>query len=996
MVALAITTILFLAALAMMAVDQKVYNREDATLEAAREGRHALETLEADLLMAGYQTDVRTVADLGPDGTANTDDDLLGQPEIVLAAPWEIVFNADIDPEVAALRDGASGDSLPSGYAPVTFFTGAETIRYTLDSNGDGSVTAADRGDEAEEAAVDNNGLFLLRREIYGSNSGTNTVDSGPVALVRGPSTYPSGARPTPMFLYWGHFDSDAALDLWGDDGSGGGTAGNGVLESGELAALGPVTVEDADGDATLDSGEDRNGNGSLERTITELIHRVDIHVTAETSYPDMDWEDPDRSASGSPFRYRVVTLNTQIEPRNLELPGGACGDEPDPTDNATVVNACSHALADGKVRVTWDLSADDTANEQDIERYLIFRTNVNSIFGPTPFTEVNAGTGTWDDDWMEARTWPPRQYWYRVRAMDCTPHMSLGDPTAGPYPADVGPMYPPHFTVNDVPGDDGTNLDVLWEKSPDDPTNTTGYGGDLKDYHVYRSTLSDYRCQAPVNNSAVTATGAATYSFQDNATNSTSGLTYGELYYYWLRSRDGSDNMSPYSPRSCARSYKGPTFPVDQRIRVADYGSSDHPVEVWFSPNDANTSAGYDPYQLTYRIYRAPDLTGDGQPDSVVDHPLGYTTDDRAADLPWSGTLWTLGDAVGCGFHSIDGGSNWRNLADLPVAGALAADFGSRLHGVAVGAAGAIQYSHNGGISFTAAATSVMVDLFDVAFIDAKRVVAVGQAGTALYSSDAGATWANGSTGVATDLLSVAAEDDVVVAVGDSGVVLVSTDGGANWVSTTGTPGEDLVGACVLANGSTILAGGDDQVWRSDDGGATWTSSGLPGSPGQVEALDCVASGAAIALAPSSSQPIYESADGVTFANAAPSPTGDVTAVGLLDQNVAWIVDDLGNLYSRDTAGTWTSSIVDSTCILRDVVVRPEIVWEDSTTASAASGSEHHYVVTTSYDVGDATLDGECGLLPDQPASDESPDDSLDQVLVDACKDIELSVVVP
>ncbi|MDQ7088519.1 MAG: hypothetical protein Q9Q13_12000 [Acidobacteriota bacterium] len=197
-VALGITTILFLAALSMLTMDHRLYNRDDAVLEAAREGRYAIDKLERDMLMLGYQVDVRTVADPGPDGTENTDDDLVGQPSIVYAAPYELVFNADIDPTIDAIQDGKTGDSVPSGYAPVTFHTGAETIRYTLDSNGDGDVDASDQGDDADEAVIDNDGLFLLQRETYGYNGTDNQNPAGPVALVRGPVAYPNGARAIP------------------------------------------------------------------------------------------------------------------------------------------------------------------------------------------------------------------------------------------------------------------------------------------------------------------------------------------------------------------------------------------------------------------------------------------------------------------------------------------------------------------------------------------------------------------------------------------------------------------------------------------------------------------------------------------------------------------------------------------------------------------------------------------------------------------------------
>ena len=37
-------------------------------------------------------------------------------------------------------------------------------------------------------------------------------------------------------------------------------------------------------------------------------------------------------------------------------------------------------------------------------------------------FLEANKGVTSYEDDWIIMRTWPPRQYWYKLRAMDCTP----------------------------------------------------------------------------------------------------------------------------------------------------------------------------------------------------------------------------------------------------------------------------------------------------------------------------------------------------------------------------------------------------------------------------------------------------------------------------------------------------------------------------------------------------------------------------------------------
>lgn len=1000
---LALTALIFMAALSMLALDQQVYHKEDAVLEAEREARYVLQTLERDLLMTGYQVDVRTVADLGADGTENTDDDIVGQPNIAYAAPYEIVVNTDIDPTIDAIKDGQTGDSTPTGYDPVSFHTGAETIRYTLDSNGDGTLNDDDRGDDADEAVIDNDGLYLLHREVYGYNGTDNQNASDPVGLVRGPVTYPNGARSPVLFEYWGDFDSDAALDLWGDTGVGGGTAGNGILEPGEIAAFTAVTSEDVDGDGTLDAGEDRNGNGTLEQRISQLIKKVSVHVTTETSYPNVKYQDPYRSSSSTPFRYQVVSKNFEVEPRNVDLPGGACGDEPEPTSSLAVTNACTGYLADGKATLTWTKSPDDGNFEDDIEKYLIWRTSVHLIFGSTPHDEVASNVATWDDNWVDLRAWPPQQYWYRVRAMDCTPRLSRMDPYAGAYPPAQGPKYPERFTVIDPAGDDGTNLNVVWEPSLDDPSNTTGYGADVAEYWVIRSTSSDYRCQPAVNNSAIAASGASSYSFTDNATNSSSALTEGELYYYWLRSVDDDGNPSPFTYRQCGRPSKGPTFPRGAEIRVASYNAStDHPVEIYFEKNPLNEAAGYDPHLIEYQIYAAPDRNADGTPDSQVDDTVGYTSGDLAGTATWKGLVWATG--LGSGenlFHSIDGGAGWRTL-DNPSALSTdlnAIDFASRLDGVAVGPSGLVIRTKDGGVSWAGVTTPALLDLNDIVWVTDQTLVAVGGSGTIIRSEDGGATWSTVTSGVSDNLVSVAATGSTVIAVGDLGATTISTDQGATFTSTSFTT-DDLGAVCAVTESGgnvTFWAGGDEELWLSPDGGTNWSSSADPsmsGSAGDFISVACLAGGTVRALAETSGNLWITGDAGSTWTVEASFTSA--TDVDMLDASLAWVVDQFGNIHQRDSGGTWTTYSIDGMSSLTDIAVRPEIAWEDSTTSSDATGTPYFYVVTAKYDQSDPLLDGESGLTPDRSSPPENPNDSLAQVLVDACRNFELSVVQP
>ena len=995
LVALGITSALFLAALSMLSIDQKIYHKDDATLEAGREARYAMEMIERDLLMMGYQVDVQTVADNGPDGTAQTDDDLVGQERIVFAAPWEIVFNGDVDPNIDAIHDDVSGATLPSGYAPVTFGTGAETIRYTLDSTGDGTIAAADHGDDAEESVVSNPGLYILRREVYGYNGSDNTNPSDTIALIRGPVAYPSGAQPSPLFLYWGDFDSDADLDLWGDNGAGGGTANNGILEASELAALGPVTDEDVDDDGTLDAGEDRNGNGVLDRRISDIIKLVDVHLTAETSYPDKDYRDATRSSTSTPWRYRSVTQSTKIKPRNIELPGGACGDYPEPITSPVISNACADVNADGKLTINWGLSADDGDFEMDVERYIVFRTDKNNVFSATPYSETGAGISTWTDNWINFRSWPPKQYWYKVRAMDCTPQLSEKDPVAGPYPALVGAAYPKNGWVEDLPGDDGSQLRVNWEPSPDENMNTTGYGGIVKGYWIYRSTSPDFRCQTPVHASIIDADGSPTYNFVDNASNSTSAPVFGTLYYYWMRSRDDNGSLSPYSPRFCARSYRGPTFPLDMHIRTVAYDGTTNRNEIWFMGNPENEDAGYDPDLIRYRIYLGRDTDGDGYSNNMVNDPIGLTANERLAEIGLTGIAWAVGsESAGKAFHTRDGGAFWDTLPDPSTSILYSVDFVDRLRGIIVGTSGSISYSTDGGATWDSAASATAVDLRDVVFTES-FALAVGDSGTLLRSEDDGVTWTPISTGVVDDLFAVATDGQYAFIVGDNGVMLRSVDGGLNWSDITSSA-QPIRDVCTTVNlddpQGEVWITGNDEILMSKDKGNTWTTFSM-GVGGEITSIDCVAPNSIVYAAsePAGTVIRFDAAIGPSYWN---SP-GPPTDVAMIDSRRAWVSDQTGYVHSRGLDGTWSSYFLSNDSI-NALAARPDIVWEDTTSGSADSGSPYYYVVTSYYNEGNTLLDGETAMLPDRDASVESPDDTDDQILVDACQDFQLFITAP
>src|SRR5216684_3696620 len=70
------------------------------------------------------------------------------------------------------------------------------------------------------------------------------------------------------------------------------------------------------------------------------------------------------------------------------------------------------------------------------------------------------------------------------------------------------------------------------------------------------------------------------------------------------------------------------------------------------------------------------------------------------------------------------------------------AVSFVNAVTGIAVGSAGTILRTQDGGGPWTAQASGTSNDLYGVSFVDANTGTAVGYAGTILYTTDGGEAW--------------------------------------------------------------------------------------------------------------------------------------------------------------------------------------------------------------------------------------------------------------
>jgi len=186
------------------------------------------------------------------------------------------------------------------------------------------------------------------------------------------------------------------------------------------------------------------------------------------------------------------------------------------------------------------------------------------------------------------------------------------------------------------------------------------------------------------------------------------------------------------------------------------------------------------------------------------------------------------------------------------------AIDFVDRDNGFAVGSAGVILATGDGGATWTYQGNPGFGQLFDVAFIDAQHGEIAGDlrgrdedAFTALATADGGKTWAPQRAGGPADpgtpvnFLAVAlTEPRHAVVAGRSGRIFVTFDAGRTWRNRrSGT--EERLNSVAFADSRRGLAVGEidfqgelrAQILATNDGGQSWTQRPSPEAAALSEA---------------------------------------------------------------------------------------------------------------------------------------------------------------
>lgn len=287
----------------------------------------------------------------------------------------------------------------------------------------------------------------------------------------------------------------------------------------------------------------------------------------------------------------------------------------------------------------------------------------------------------------------------------------------------------------------------------------------------------------------------------------------------------------------ACGGGDAAPPTPLPSSLTVAaPVGLQDLGTSVAFASN-ANASSSGLTFQWDF---------GDGassalpNPSHSYQKPGVYTvrltlSNEAGASTSATSTLSVANLAIVQGKAcSGPGSAGWCWQRPLPQGNSiLDYSFIDDTHGWAVGAAGTVVATTDGGATWSAQASGTSFNLRKVVFVDASVGWAAGINGVVLKTADAGASWQALSFGFNEFAISLGALDaQTAWVVTSAGRAHITRDGGSSWTSTGGPDGfarnlfvvdpSNIWALRYFSSSATLIA-------HSLDGGATWFDVSQP-----------------------------------------------------------------------------------------------------------------------------------------------------------------------
>ena len=155
---------------------------------------------------------------------------------------------------------------------------------------------------------------------------------------------------------------------------------------------------------------------------------------------------------------------------------------------------------------------------------------------------------------------------------------------------------------------------------------------------------------------------------------------------------------------------------------------------------------------------------------------------------------------------------------------------FVNRTNGWAVGDAGTLLSTSDGGKTWVQQASHTDNDLFDVRFVDEKTGWVVGEHGIVLKTTNAGHTWKPQHSHTANTLFAISFLDKKTgLVVGDSGTIIKTTNAGKSWSPKISLTANGLYGVSFADKDHAWAVGDESTILASIDGGKTWKAQYPP-----------------------------------------------------------------------------------------------------------------------------------------------------------------------
>ena len=414
-VAVALTMLLIAIIYGLFETFNTAVVRQERIVEAEQMARNVTDRLKDYLLQIGRGTNPEA-----------------GQPMLVYASPYQIIFNADIVPGEDEPGGHCYGSEMDPDAKLVVFEKGnqveltnkqynlpgdgwnsdAETYRIYIAQGGQTSGS----GNYAADSLFDHQIRVMINggpdQEVAcGVANETHGIDEQLAYGIRwddvsDEAIYENGERQTPLFLYWGDWDMNPLTPdtLWGDGGPSGGTL-DGSLDAAEIRNLirgsssftqngqtfemkwGSITLAP---DRTCSAGEANYPVFNTEDDYCDgMLHDKDTDDPAATEQDrngnrKLDYNLLDTqlhrieisvvTIAKTSARWETEseegTIRTSVEPRNLagQASARSCGDDPPETPLTVTSEDCMGYV------LTWPPNADDGRGEADVTYYEVRR----------------------------------------------------------------------------------------------------------------------------------------------------------------------------------------------------------------------------------------------------------------------------------------------------------------------------------------------------------------------------------------------------------------------------------------------------------------------------------------------------------------------------------------------------------------------------------------------------------------------------------------------